>query len=76
MATVVLGGLLLAFPADAATVRGTVSDATGGFLSGAHVVLRGLATGQESSVETNDVGGFSFDVAALGTYLIIITRDG
>jgi len=72
----VLGGLLLAMPADAATVRGSVSDATGGLLPGAHVVLRGLATGQESSVETSADGQFQFEVAEAGMYLIIITRDG
>ena len=76
IASVLVGGLLLAVPADAATVRGSVSDATGGFLPGAHVVLRGVATGQESSVETSDDGRFQFEVAALGSYLIIITRDG
>jgi outer membrane receptor protein involved in Fe transport len=71
-----LGTLLLAIPADAATVRGLVSDASGGHVPGAHVVLRGVATGQESSVETSADGRFQFDVSALGTYLIIITRDG
>ena len=76
IASVLLGGLLLAMPADAATVRGSVSDATGGLLPGAQVVLRGVATGQESSVETGADGRFQFEVAAPGTYLIIITRDG
>ena len=53
-----------------------MSDATGGLLPGARVVLRGVATGQESSVETSDDGRFQFEVAAPGTYLIIVTRDG
>ena len=76
LTSVLVGGLLLAIPAGAATVRGSVSDATGGILPGAHVVLRGVATGQESSVETSADGRFQFDVTALGTYLIIVTRDG
>jgi outer membrane receptor protein involved in Fe transport len=76
IAGVLLGGLFLAMPVDAATVRGSVSDATGGSLPGARVVLRGLATGQERSVETTGDGQFLFDVTALGTYLIIVTRDG
>ena len=75
-AGVCLAGLLLAVPAGAATVRGSVSDATGGSLSAAHVVLRGVATGQESSVETGEDGRFQFDVAALGSYLVIVTREG
>jgi outer membrane receptor protein involved in Fe transport len=66
----------MAVPAGAATVRGAVSDATGGLLPGAHVVLRGVATGQESSVETTDDGRFQFDVATSGTYLLVITRQG
>ena len=76
MAGVMLGGLLLAIPANAATVRGSVSDATGGLLPWAQVVLRGVATGQESTVETSADGRFQFEVTAPGTYLIIITRDG
>ena len=76
LASVLTGSLLLAGPSDAATVRGAVSDATGGLLSGAHVIMRGLATGQESSVETSDEGRFEFEGAAPGTYLIIVTRAG
>ena len=76
LASVLTGSLLLAGPSDAATVRGAVSDATGGLLSGAHVIMRGLATGQESSVETSDEGRFEFEGAAPGTYLIIVTREG
>jgi len=76
LASVLVGGLLLAIPADAATVRGSVSDATGGLLPGARVVMKGVATGQESSVETGVDGRFQFDAAAPGTYLIIVTHDG
>ena len=76
IAGVLAAGLLLAMPAGAATVRGSVSDATGGLLPAARVVLRGVATGQEVTVETSADGRFQFEVAAPGTYLIIITRDG
>jgi hemoglobin/transferrin/lactoferrin receptor protein len=76
MARALCGVLLLVAPAHAATVRGSVSDATGGSVPGARVVLRGVATGQESAVETGDDGRFQFDVAMLGTYLVIVTRDG
>ena len=54
-AGVFVSALLLAVPAGAATVRGSVADATGGSLGGARVVLRGVATGQASSVETSDL---------------------
>ena len=67
---------LLAASADAATVRGSVSDATGGLLPGARVVLHGVATGQELSVETGEEGRFQFEVVTPGTYLVIVTRRG
>ena len=76
MWSVLLGGFLLAVPAGAATVRGVVSDSSGGLIPEARVVLRGVATGQESSVETGDDGRFEFDVAGPGTYLLVVTRDG
>ena len=65
-AGVVAAALLLAGRADAATVRGIVADATGGTVAGAHVVLRGVATGQESAIDTPNDGRFEFDVPALG----------
>ena len=70
------GGLLLSPSVQAATVRGSVEDVTGGSVPGARVVLRGVATGQESAVETGDDGRFQFDVQTLGTYLVIVTRSG
>jgi outer membrane receptor protein involved in Fe transport len=62
--------------ADAATIRGAVSDVTGAMLTGTRVVLRGVATGRETSVDTGSDGRFSFDVAAAGTYLVIVMRPG
>ena len=56
-----IGSLLLSSPADAATIRGVVSDATGALLPGAHVIPRGLATGPESSMETSGEGRFAFE---------------
>ena len=73
---IVLAAVLAVRPAAAATVRGTVSDATGAVVAGARVVLRGVATGQESSVETGGDGRFQLDAPAPGTYLVIVTRAG
>ncbi len=67
---------LSALSASAATVGGAVSDATGGALPGTRVVLRGVATGQESVVETGGDGRFQIDVPTPGTYLVIVTRPG
>jgi len=71
-----VGALLVAVPADAATVSGRVSDVTGAVLIGTRVVLRGVATGRETVVETGTDGRFSFDVTTTGTYLVIVTRAG
>src|SRR4029450_10928888 len=68
--------LCLAASADAATIGGAVSDVTGALLTGTRVVLRGVATGRETSVETGSDGRFVLDVPAAGTYLVIVTRPG
>ncbi len=73
---VVLMAAFAAVPARAATVSGLVSDVTGAVLPGVHVVLRGVATGQESSVETGADGRFQLDAIATGIYLVIVTRAG
>src|SRR5262249_50081110 len=68
--------LLSALNAYSATVAGVVADATGATVPGARVVLRGLATGQESVVETGPDGRFQFEVTESGTYLVIFSRTG
>ncbi|MFN7914250.1 MAG: TonB-dependent receptor [Vicinamibacterales bacterium] len=72
----VVTGVLWASAAAAATVTGVVADSTGGVISGATVVLRGVATGQERAVETDASGRFTFDTPTPGTYLVIVTRSG
>jgi outer membrane receptor protein involved in Fe transport len=73
---VFLVAVLAATPALAATVRGVVSDVTGAALPDSHVVLRGLATGQESETDTGPDGRFQFEAPAAGAYLVIVTRPG
>jgi hemoglobin/transferrin/lactoferrin receptor protein len=68
--------ILIAAPALAATVRGVVSDMTGAALPESHVVLRGVATGQESATDTGQDGRFQIEAPAAGTYLVIVTRPG
>src|SRR4029453_12313032 len=72
----VLIAILSAAPAFAATVRGVVSDVTGATLPGSHIVVRGLATGQEAETTTAADGTFQIDVPAAGPYLVIVTRPG
>ncbi len=73
---VLLASLVFLPPAGAATVRGVVSDATGAVLPGTRVVLRGVATGQESFFDTGPDGRFQFDAPTAGPYLLIFTRSG
>jgi len=68
--------LFAATPGFAATIRGSVSDATGAAVPSARVTLRVVATGQETVVETDAQGGYRFDAPAAGTYLVIVTRPG
>jgi outer membrane receptor protein involved in Fe transport len=68
--------VLAAAPSFAATVRGVVSDVTGAALPDSHVVLRGLATGQESETDTGADGRFRIDAPSTGTYLVIVRRPG
>ena len=76
LAGVILVLNVFATPVTAATVRGVVADPTGASIAGALVVLRGLASGQESSVETDVDGRFGLEAPAAGTYLVIVTRVG
>jgi hemoglobin/transferrin/lactoferrin receptor protein len=71
-----VAALFAASPVLAATIRGTVSDSTGAAVPGARVVLHVVATGQETVVETDQEGKYSFDAPAVGTYLLIVTRGG
>ncbi|MEQ1912614.1 MAG: TonB-dependent receptor plug domain-containing protein, partial [Vicinamibacterales bacterium] len=72
----VLLAVFAAGSASAATVSGRVSDSTGGVLAGATVVLRGVATGEERSVDTSADGSFSLSTPTAGTYLVIVRRSG
>jgi hemoglobin/transferrin/lactoferrin receptor protein len=74
--SVLIAAVLTAAPVFAATVRGVVSDVTGAALPDSHVVLRGVATGQESATETGADGRFQLDAPDAGTYLVIVTRPG
>jgi outer membrane receptor protein involved in Fe transport len=62
--------------ADAATIRGVVTDVSGAPVPGTRVVLRDVATGQEIVVETGADGTYQADVPTTGTYLISVTRAG
>ena len=73
---VFIAAVLTAAPVFAATVRGVVTDVTGAALPDSHVVLRGVATRQETATDTGADGRFQLDAPVTGTYLVIVTRPG
>ncbi len=75
-AFVLVAALAAALPANAATIAGVVSDATGAALPSAHVVVRDIATGRELSGDTDGEGRYTIATPVAGTYLVIVTRAG
>ena len=62
--------------AEAATIRGLVTDGSGAAVPNSRVVLREVATRQEVTVDTGADGRFEAQVPSTGTYLVTVTRDG
>ncbi len=73
---IALAAVMAASPALAGTVSGIVVDVNGGVLTGARVVLKDLATGRETVVETGKDGRYEVATPTAGAYLIIVTRRG
>lgn len=66
--------LLWALPVSAATVRGLVTDTTGAPLRDARVVVRDVASGQETEGQSGADGRFEIATAGAGTFLVIVER--
>ena len=66
----------IAASSSAATIGGLISDSTGAALPATRVTLKALATGQETTVETDASGRYTFNVPLSGSYLVIVTRSG
>jgi hypothetical protein len=58
------------------TLQGTVTDATGGVVPGADVVVRNLDTGQERNLKTNGEGSYSAAFLPLGRYSVAASGKG
>src|SRR5207245_2644837 len=59
-----------------ATIRGTVTDTTGGVVPGANVTVRGENTGVTRSTVTNSSGVYSFPELQVGTYTVDVAVSG
>src|SRR5262245_4541467 len=72
--------LLLALPAVAqritASIRGTVTDQSGGVISGAKVTVTNEGTGLTRSGNSNDKGNYSFSELPVGSYRVEVAFEG
>ena len=62
---------------DTATLRGSVDDASGAAVAGAHLVARNLTTGETRTADTGADGRFTFTgLPSGGSYSLHVTRQG
>ena len=73
---VFLSAIAVAASSSAATIGGVISDGTGAALPSTRVTLKAVATGEETVVETDASGRYTFNVSGTGSYLVIVTRSG
>ncbi len=67
----------LAFAQDyRAKMQGLVSDASGGAIPNAKVILRNNGTGVEVTRVSNGEGNFNFDFVESGTYTVLVEATG
>jgi hypothetical protein len=79
-----IAGLALLAPSDAAaqaggstsTVRGTVTDSSGGILPGATVTITNTGTKVARTAVSDDRGGFAFPALFAGTYELKVELQG
>src|ERR1700755_1935533 len=70
------GVVPLALGQTTANISGTVEDATGAIISGAHVTLINTATLETREVDSNSSGYFSFAGIVPGSYKVDIAAKG
>jgi hypothetical protein len=61
---------------DRATIEGTVTDASGGVVSGAKIDITAVATGLTDERMTNQHGEYRFPGVAIGLYQLVVERSG
>jgi len=61
---------------DRADLEGTVTDSSGGAISGAKITITANATGIEDERTTNQYGYYRFPSIALGLYSVVVNHDG
>src|SRR5580704_4569398 len=61
---------------DRATIEGTVTDPSGGVVSGAKIDITAVATGITDERMTNQHGEYRFPGVAIGVYQVVVERSG
>jgi carboxypeptidase family protein len=59
-----------------ATIRGTVTDPSGGIVAGAKVTVKGEGTGLTRTAQSNAAGLYSFDELPVGSYTVTAELAG
>src|SRR5687768_5726398 len=57
-------------------IRGVILDSSGAVVPGAEVTVLHEGTGLRRAIESNTSGQYAFDAMPLGTYTIIVTKQG
>src|SRR3974390_3096058 len=76
---IILAALFLAavsFAQDRASITGTITDATGSLVPGAHVQLKCPATGLTRETISGGAGIYEFASLPVGTYQVAISATG
>src|SRR3984957_1167944 len=61
---------------DRAAIEGTVTDASGGTVSGAKIDITAVATGLTDEKMTNQYGQYRFPGIAIGIYKVVVESSG
>jgi len=61
---------------DRAAIEGTVTDASGGAVSGAKIDITAVATGLTDEKTTNQYGQYRFPGIAIGIYRVVVESRG
>ncbi|HXI74801.1 MAG TPA: TonB-dependent receptor, partial [Pyrinomonadaceae bacterium] len=59
-----------------ASIKGTVTDASGAAVAGAKMTIRNSSLGIERTTETNDSGDYEVPALPPGTYSVEVSKDG
>ncbi|HLZ12047.1 MAG TPA: TonB-dependent receptor [Candidatus Acidoferrum sp.] len=76
LAVLLAGAAGAAFAQTTASIKGTVTDASGAAIAGAKVTVKNPLLGIERETETNSSGDYEVPALPPGTYAVGISKDG